>query len=78
MPNLIVFSMVLFFHNINVACGWQPLIQYPQITSNEYRVECMASVRPPGADIRLWLLSGVVHGPMKIGGEDFDITQETY
>ena len=78
MPNPIVFQFAFWLYTIIAACSWQPIIRYPQPV-NEYRVNCMVRTRAPGADPMLWLLSGVLQGPVLIGGEkDYDITQETY
>ncbi len=77
MPNPIIFQFVFWLYTVSVACGWQPIMQPPQPIA-QYRVNCVASIRAPGAEAMLWLASGVVQGPVLVGGEDLDITEETY
>ncbi len=77
MPNPIIIQFAFWLYNISVACGWQPIMQYPQPIA-QYRVNCVLSMQAPGAKTKLWLASGVVQGPVSVGGKDYDIIQETY
>lgn len=77
MPNPIVFQFAFWLYTISVACGWQP-IGRPTQPIAQYRVNCVASVRAPSAEAMLWLLSGVLQGPVLVGDSDYDINQETY
>ena len=77
MPNPVIIQFVFWLYNISVACGWQPIDSQPQPIA-QYRVNCVASIRAPGAEAMLWLASGVVQGPVLVGGKDYDINQETY
>ena len=77
MPNPVIIQFAFWLYTISVACGWQPIMQYPQPIA-QYRVNCVASVRAPGTEAMLWLLSGVLQGPVLVGYSDYDINKETY